>query len=179
MDAAPDSAQATFEEVVGEVLEPVRKYLARRTDPTTAEDVLAEVLLVLWRRLEDIPESRLPWAYGIARHALANAARGARRQQRLAAKIAATDPPSEVAVEDSPAVDQVRTAVALLPERDAELLRLWAWEDLSTAEIAQVLAISTNAASIRLHRAREKLRTILRKQEPGPGHEPVNEGSRR
>lgn len=41
------------------------------------------------------------------------------------------------------------------------MLRLWAWEELAAAEIAQALGISTNAATIRLHRARERLRAQL------------------
>ena len=49
------SAAVSFEDVVNEVYEPLQRYLRRRTDPTTAEDVLADVLLVLWRRVDDIP----------------------------------------------------------------------------------------------------------------------------
>lgn len=177
MNAVAGSREAAFESLAAEVLEPVRRFLARRTDPATADDVLGEVLLVLWRRQEQVPAEPLPWAYGVARNCLANAERGARRQRRLAAKIAAVDPPVEVEATESAAVERVRTAIAALPPTDAELLRLWAWEDLGSAEIAEVLAISPNAASIRLHRAREKLRAILRKQEPGPGHEQLNEGS--
>ena len=47
---------------------------------------------------------------------------------------------------------------------------------LSAAEIAVVLEISANAASIRLHRAREKLRDQLRKNDLGAGHEETTEG---
>ena len=178
MDSVADPRHAAFEELAAEVLEPVRRFLARRTDPTTADDVLAEVLLVLWRRLDEVPEARLPWTYGVARHALANAERGARRQRRLATRIAAVDPPSEVAPADPEAVERVDAALAELSDADAELLRLWAWEDLGSAEIAEVLAITPNAASIRLHRAREKFKAVLRKQRTGPGHEDVNEGER-
>ena len=181
VDAAPDARAAAFEAVVAEVLEPVRRYLARRTDPATAEDVTSEVLLVLWRRLDAVPEHALPWAYGVTRSCLANAERGSRRQRRLAARIATVDPPTEVApaeVTDHGA-DRIAAALAALPARDAELLRLWAWEQLGPAEIAGVLGITPNAVSIRLHRAREKLRAVLRKQDAGAGHEQPQEGSGR
>ena len=49
-------------------------------------------------------------------------------------------------------------ALDALRAEDAELLRLWAWEQLAPGEIATVLDITANAASIRLHRARERLR---------------------
>ena len=62
------SPAASFEAVVKEVYEPLQRYLRRRTDRTTAEDVLADVLLVLWRRVDDIPTgASLPWSYGVAR----------------------------------------------------------------------------------------------------------------
>ncbi len=67
-----DDARARFEALAAEVVEPVRRFLARRTDPDTAEDVLAETLLVCWRRLDQVPEPALPWVYGVARNCLAN-----------------------------------------------------------------------------------------------------------
>lgn len=48
---------------------------------------------------------------------------------------------------------------------DAELVRLWAWEELGPAEIALVVGLSPNAVSIRLHRARQKLRSMLPEHE--------------
>ena len=83
-----------FEALVPALVDPLRRFLARRTDPATADDVLAETLLVCWRRLDDLPEEPLPWAYGVARNCLANADRGVRRQERLAARIAVVDPPA-------------------------------------------------------------------------------------
>lgn len=41
------------------------------------------------------------------------------------------------------------------------MLRLWAWEQLPPREIAVALGISPNAASIRLHRAKKRLRQLL------------------
>ncbi|WP_209719212.1 sigma-70 family RNA polymerase sigma factor [Marmoricola sp. OAE513] len=170
MDQTQDARRAAFEQVVGEVVEPLRRFLARRTDPSTADDVLGDVLLVLWRRLDGLPSDPLPWAYGVARNCLANAERGARRQRRLANRIAIVDPPVEVAPTDE-ADERVREALAAMSEREAELLRLWAWEQLAPAEIATVLGISANAASIRLHRARGKFKQQLRKIDEVTGHE--------
>ena len=95
----PDDARERFEALAAEVVEPVRRFLARRTDPDTAEDVLAETLLVCWRRLDHVPEHALPWVYGVARNCLANIQRGDRRQVRLAARITVVDPPQEAARE--------------------------------------------------------------------------------
>ncbi|NHC23811.1 sigma-70 family RNA polymerase sigma factor [Nocardioides sp. IC4_145] len=158
------------------LVEPLRRYLARRTDPATADDVLSETLLVCWRRLDEVPEEPLPWAYAVARHAVANAERSARRQRRVAAKVATLDPPARTTTDPTggqdPAGDvPLDEALAALRPDEAELLRLWAWEQLGPSEIATVLDLTPNAVSIRLHRARQKLREELRKIEAAAGHE--------
>src|SRR4051812_49590469 len=103
------------------LVEPLRRYLARRTDPATAEDVLGDTLLVCWRRLEDLPADPLPWAYGVARHCLANALRSSRRQQRLAARIATVDPPRQSVPGPEDADEPLAEALGALPPDDAEL----------------------------------------------------------
>jgi len=169
-----------FEVLARDLVEPLRRFLARRTDPATADDVLADTLLVCWRRLDEIPEEPLPWAYGVARNCLANALRSGRRQERLAAKVAAVDPPGEVAPAAGDGDPDLADALAALPETDAELLRLWAWEQLTAGEIADALEITANAASVRLHRAKEKLRAVLEdqrgKESGDAGHEESREG---
>lgn len=171
--------RARFEALAPDLVDPLRRYLARRTDPATADDVLSETLLVCWRRLDDLPDEPLPWAYGVARNCLANAQRGARRQERLAARISVVDPPTDAVPGPGDAADpDLAGALAALRPEDAELLRLWAWEQLTPAEIARVLDVTPNAVSIRLLRAREKLGSQLRKIAAAAGHEESNEGRR-
>lgn len=177
--ADPDDARrARFEALAADVLEPLRRYLARRADPATADDALGDTLLVLWRRLDDVPtgEGALPWAYAVARGCLANAHRAARRQQRLTGRVAALDPPADVAPpgeqgQDEPdAAAALRAALATLPGDDAEVLRLWAWEQLSPAEVATVLGLAPGTARVRLHRARRRLAEALGAGEGGAGN---------
>jgi RNA polymerase sigma-70 factor (ECF subfamily) len=173
-----ESRRDRFEKIAPGLIEPVRRYLARRTDPATAEDVLAETLLVCWRRAEDLPEQPLPWVYGVARLCLRNAERAARRQERVAARIAAMDPPADTVPGPGERDEALHAALAAMRPDDAELLRLWAWEQLAPGEIATVLGISPNAASIRLHRARRRLQELLRKDGAASGHEGWREGRR-
>lgn len=115
-----------FEALVGAVADPVRRYLRRRTDDATADDVLSETLIVLWRRLDDVPDASVAWAIGVARLQLANALRAQRRQDRVARRLVPTPPPG---VDDGTA-DAVRSTLARLRPADAEIIRLWAWEGL-------------------------------------------------
>ena len=164
-----------FEELVAEAYEPLQRFLRRRSDPDTANDVLGDVLLVMWRRSADIPaEARLAWCYGVARGCLANAVRAADRRQRLLRRLAA-EPVSDPHEADP----DLYEALAALSVRDAEVLRLWAWEHLSAAEIAVVLGVTPNAASIRLHRATKKLRQqLLQRKNPLAAGQPVERQAR-
>ncbi len=56
---------------------------------------------------------------------------------------------------------QVRTCISELPEQYRAVIVLRDLEELSTAEAAQILGITENAVKIRLHRARQALRTLL------------------
>lgn len=155
------SSAASFEALVSSVYEPLQRFLRRRTDPTTADDVLGDVLLVMWRRIDEIPaDAVLPWCYGVARGCLANSNRSDDRRLRLVRRIA-SEPPTAQADAD-PALE---AAFHALPTRERELLRLWAWEGLPPREIGLVLGITPNAASLRLQRATKKLRAeLLRRQ---------------
>ena len=97
--------------------------------------------------------------------------RSAARQERLVERIA-RERPAE------PDDDRLAGALAALPEADRELLRLWAWEQLPPREIAVILGVSTNAAAIRLHRAKKRLRGLLvgRRDAHAAGHEGLREG---
>lgn len=162
---------ARFEDVAAQVWLPLQRYLRRRADASTADDVLGDVLLVMWRRRADIPVgAELPWCYGVARGCLANARRGDDRRLRLVRRLQAEPVPGDPAGPDlDPDLD---AAIARLSADDRELLRLWAWEGLAPREIAVALGITPNAASIRLHRATQRLRKDL----AAPGHRTSRQG---
>jgi RNA polymerase sigma-70 factor, ECF subfamily len=174
VEAAQDAERRDrFERLVAAVYEPVQRYLLRRTDPAAADDVLGDVLLVLWRRLDDVPsDNPLPWAYGVARGCLANSRRSAARQERLVHRLAQARP--DEAGDDGALAD----ALDALPVSDGEILRLWAWEQLPPRELALALGISANAASIRLHRAKRRLKKLLeaRKDVGLTGQERMRDG---
>jgi RNA polymerase sigma-70 factor (ECF subfamily) len=168
-------ADLEFDQLVHTVIEPVRRYLNRRTDHATADDITAEVLVVLWRRLSSVPAgAEVPWAIGIARLQLNNFERAERRRNRLVAKIISADAPTDTYTdedtESDERADEVRSALGRLRRADAEILRLHAWDELTTAQIAIALGISSNAVSIRLHRAKQKFIRQMRNDSEVHGH---------
>jgi RNA polymerase sigma-70 factor (ECF subfamily) len=58
----------------------------------------------------------------------------------------------------------VRTCIERLPDNYREVLMLRDIEELSTDEAARMLAITPTAVKVRLHRARQALSTLLRRE---------------
>lgn len=169
--STPSARSDRFGAVFAEVYEPLQRYVRRRCAPADVDDVVAEVLLVVWRRLEDVPaDLALPWCYGVARRCLANHARTGSRARRLIDRLAGEREPEPPALLGDPALGR---ALGALPVLDREVIRLWAWEGLAPREIATVLGTTPNAVSIRLHRARAKLASALGKDPGRAGHQPI------
>ena len=155
MDDRAERFRGLFEAHYGALI----AYARRRAVAAEVDDVVGETFSIAWRRLEAIPaHAQLPWLYGVARRVLANQRRGAERRHRLRARLCAE--PAHQPDRSSPD-DSVRDALAMLRPDDQEILRLAAWEELSTNEIALVLDCTPNAAALRLSRARRRLRAEL------------------
>jgi RNA polymerase sigma-70 factor (ECF subfamily) len=135
----------------------VRAYARRRVDPAAADDCVNEVFLVVWRRLDDVPDEPLPWLLGCARRVLAHQHRRVRRDVELLSRL---EPPS---VAQAPALcdRMLGRALAELSDGDRELLLLIAWEGLEPAQAATVLGCSRGTLAVRLHRARRRLAAAL------------------
>lgn len=150
-----------FRQVFEECFQPLLAYARRRADPSVADDITAETLLVAWRRLEDVPADRpLPWLYSVAHKVLANHWRSAGRQERLTTRLASLQAVPEY-TDSSSDRDPVLVALGALSPTDQEVLRLATWEELTNSEIAVVLGCSENAVALRLSRARRRLRREL------------------
>ena len=172
-----EAASGWFQRLFDEAYTPLVAYARRRTaNASDADDIVAEVFTVAWRRRTErlaessSPSAELPWLYGIASNVLRNHRRSHGRRLRLVERLesqpaAGQLDPSELAE------TSLRDALERLPFDDQELLRLIAWEGLSHAEIGVALGISTNAVGIRAHRARKKLETELTDIHPSRSEE--------
>ena len=154
----------------------VKAYVLRRASASVADDLLAEIFLVCWRRLDDVPAEPLPWLLGVARRTLSSHRRGERRGLALRDRIAREPTPASSTLaghgDDGtpPSLenDALRGALARLSEPDRELLLLVAWEGLSPTEAAAALEIRPATVRVRLHRARRRLTLALSLEHANP-----------
>ena len=68
---------------------------------------------------------------------------------------------SDAVLERKETAAVVRQAIAMLPDQYREVLVLRDIEEKDTAEAAEILGTTSNVVKVRLHRARQALRTLL------------------
>jgi RNA polymerase sigma-70 factor (ECF subfamily) len=159
---------AAFRRLYEDNVAAVYRYVAgRQRNPgerADIADVVADVFAVAWRRRSDRPAGATErfWLFGVARRVLADHWRSDRRRRRLWLRMAAQ--PSGLATPggtDSEMTEQLEAALGRLKEKDREVLRLVAWDELDRTEAADAMGCSVNAFNIRLHRALRRLSTEL------------------
>ena len=74
------------------------------------------------------------------------------------------DLPADALLERDETRRVVRACIDQLPDRYRSILLMRDIEDISTAEAAPMLGVTPNAVKIRLHRARQALTTLLRRE---------------
>ncbi|MEI8406241.1 MULTISPECIES: RNA polymerase sigma factor [unclassified Kribbella] len=149
-------------------------YALRRVgSPEDAADIVAETMLVAWRRIDEVPadDTARLYLYGVARRVLANHRRGQLRRDRLAERLRlqlAEVTPDPAAFSDSATV--IRDGLAQLTDDDRELIMLTAWDGLGPREAAVVLGLPSRTVRTRLHRARARLRKAVGDAFADDGH---------
>ena len=154
--ARSDVTPEEFEELFQHLAPEIHRYLRRRVD-SDADDVLAEVFVVAWRRRRDLPEVSLrkAWLYGVARRLIRAKARSAARSSATFAAV--TQQGHDGSTSDEERESTVRRALDSLTAVDRDLITLTVWEGLPVAEAAFSLGMRPGAARVRLHRARKRL----------------------
>lgn len=171
---------AAFEELVGayagRMLAATRRILRSEDD---AQDAVQEAFLSAFKALDRFQgESRLgTWLHRIAINAALMKLRSQKRRREvdvdgLLPRFREPDGHHEIAPKGwSPPADDrlereetravVRAHIDQLPDNYRLALVLRDIEELSTEEVAEHLGVTVNAAKIRVHRARQALRTLL------------------
>lgn len=147
--------------------ESVSRYCHRRLPGADANDATAEVFVVTWRKLHQVPDdgSALPWLYGVARNEVSTMRRSVRRLGSLRAKLGSEpsygDPSPEAIVVRNADQRHLLEALRTLRPVDQEIIRLRTYEELTLPEISVVLGCSVEAAKKRSARAMKRLRRAV------------------
>jgi RNA polymerase sigma-70 factor (ECF subfamily) len=122
-----------------------------------AEDVLQTVFLRLARREPriDNPESYL-------RRSAVNAALDMVRARHESSGVELDRLPARAQHEQGELRENLRRALATLPERTAEMFALRFFEGLSNPEVARAMGLSQVVVAVTLHRTRRRLQKMLR-----------------
>lgn len=169
MAAAQSGDGETYRELLEEIMPGLRAMVrARIYDPTTAEDVVQNVLLSLHRARHTYRPERpfRPWLNAIARNAIVDSFRegGRRRDRELAVESIDTfAAPASDSTESSTALSpELLAALERLPDKQREAVRLIQLEGLSVAEAAVRAGVTPGALKVRAHRGYRALRKALR-----------------
>jgi RNA polymerase sigma-70 factor (ECF subfamily) len=162
----------------GRLLSVARRLLRDEED---ARDAVQDALMAAFRALPRFKgDSRLStWMHRIVVNAALMKLRTRRRKQeesiepllptfsengRHAVPVTRWENGADLELEREETRDRVRAAIQQLPESYRTVILLRDIEELDTAEAASALGISITATKIRLHRARQALRTLLTEQ---------------
>lgn len=170
--------EAAYEALVREqgprMLRVIRRFLHHEND---AQDALQDAFLSAFRGLAEFQgEARLStWLHRIAVNAALMKLRKAKRTDERSIEdllprflddghavepvVAWTEDDATLERQETRAL--VREQITMLPETYRTVLLLRDIEGLDTEETARLLGVTPNAVKIRLHRARQALRTLL------------------
>ncbi len=160
-----ETSDAQFERAYVQYLPAVSGYLFRRVPRQAVEDLAADVFAIAWRKRASVAAGEeLPWLYRIAANVVANHRRKEASGSAFLASLRPAD--SSPSAEDIVVADAALAAAwRHLRPAEREVLALALVEELAPAELAIALGVSVNAATIRVHRAKKRLRELL----PGEG----------
>ncbi|MFJ6535740.1 RNA polymerase sigma factor [Paenarthrobacter sp. NPDC091711] len=161
--AMPGTVEDRFEECVRALTPVLMAYFVRRVDPTEdAADCVSELLMVLWRQRDRLPEGDAEiraWSFGVAKGVLANYRRGKIRRGALSEKLrqGLVHEPQAHREQD----DGMVGALSRLRTKDRELVMLIVWDGFGVAEAGALLGLSATASRTRYSRARKTLKIAL------------------
>jgi RNA polymerase sigma-70 factor (ECF subfamily) len=148
----------------------IRRYLhARTSQPAVAEDLAAETFVRAFAaraQFRDQGHGVRAWLFQIAMNLLRDETRAEGHRGERYRRLAVGD--DAAAAPSLPSDPQLSARLRELPRVQLEVLLLYAWADLSYAEIALALGVRVGTVRSRLHRARTQLRHDLSTTDPAP-----------
>lgn len=147
-----------------------RAALGLMGEEQEAREAAQDALLKAYRARDRYDPSRpfYPWLYRILRNTCLDAR--ARRRHRAVPglepeRVADVAPSALDAVDQSEAIARVRAAMEHLSPEQREIIAMRHFQDLSYAEMAEILGVAKGTVMSRLFRARKALAAVLTEEE--------------
>lgn len=168
---AGEGDQAAFQELVERYQGAVYNLAYRMLGaPEEAEDAAQEIFVRIYRQLARYDRSRKfsTWVLAIATNYCIDQLRRRRLQlvplENIIPWAKAREAGPEREALDREASDELQTLLRRLPEKYRAVLILRYWEELSCAEIGEVLQVPEGTVKTQLHRARKALERLMTEQ---------------
>ena len=153
--------EARFQELYVEHADAVFTFVSRRLSSGDAEDLVADVFVVAWRRREQLPSDPRGWLFGVARRLLANSRRGEARSAAMLERLS-RERGTAADADEGESLESILPALKSLEADDRDLLELLAWDGLTREQLAAVFGVNRATIAVRVHRARRKLAAAAR-----------------
>jgi RNA polymerase sigma factor (sigma-70 family) len=147
----------------------LKSYVMRLgADERTAEDVVQESLLMVWRKAASFDRRQAAastWIFTIARNKRIDRIRRERRPELDPddpALVGAAPEPADIPLQRRQHGDRLRAAIARLPEEQASLVRSAFFDDKSHREIASERSLPLGTVKSRIRLALGRLRRELK-----------------
>jgi RNA polymerase sigma-70 factor (ECF subfamily) len=163
--------EAAFVELYDRHAPALSAWLRQRSDPDTAQELLAETFAQAWcsrRRFDPARGSARAWVFGIAQHLLFGYYRRLEVEHRARKRLGvvlepAHDDEADARLDAVALRARLTVELARLPDRTRDAVLLRVVEQLDYAELGRRLGCSATAARIRVSRGLRELR-----REPSP-----------
>lgn len=174
--AAQEGDLEAYEELQGLLEADIRRYVQRKIyDSYAVDDILQEIFLAFYQNLHRIDpiENLRPYIFRIARNKCYDDLRKLERNS----DVSLDDEPVQMRVSFTEAQHQpkpddlthwmllhleVQAAIEQLPENQRETLVLYSEEQMSYAEIAEIMDCSIGTVKSRLYYAKKNLRGLMK-----------------
>lgn len=154
------SSRPSLETLFSAEYERLVRGLALAFGMESASDAVQEAFIRAsrkWRRVSQYDEPAM-WIRRVALNLLLNEQRDRRRRSQILAAVA---PTTEAVAREVDSHEDLREALASLPERLRAVVCLHYLSELRVEEVAQALEISTGTVKSQLHEGRRRLRSIM------------------
>ncbi len=153
-----------FETLYARYVSRVRSYLRKRlSDPESLDEVLNDVMIVIWKKATDCPANvpLLAWLYGIARNVARNYSRRVTFQEVEPERFTAVEEDPEFHLLTQDRQQLLARAILALPRHERQPIELLIYHGCSYKDIASQLNAPVNTIKTRVMRARTRLATAM------------------